>query len=739
MILVWNGFNKLIGMAKNNMKIAIKSHYDTLAGNCFYAWTEHIYLVAAGLDRKRWPGPRKYEVRYNTKRIRNFERIRAIKYVWGPLKEFFTVQSNVRKAYRRQLARFVRKNFEAWRKTAGDSKRLRALTVDNWLAYARLMVTKPFHAWAGYVSGAKHKMYEHERLAQAHMRCKQRKILSEIMRRWRHQSRFGRIDGLYTRKMLIDSLGEQKNVSRRLEKLMGAQVIELEECRDKLEKEALVRGELENKLGNAGEEISKLIMIAHHGDQERKRLEAVIESMAMINPVQIKHLQEYQPWFKFKLRRIQKTNAPDDYNPLDENDALSGSLVDDDDNDNDGNDSNGNLLDDNGSIDTDGNNSLDKNNNDKIDKTLSSQEIANILDVPELVDDDRLLLLRTKWILARFYKDDGIQGDAIVEGGITKGLTYAEQQEQKEEQKRLIREQGSITDIDTGVLGDNEGGNDNKIDDNKIDDNKIDDNKIDDTKIDDNKIDDTGSLQSNSQKSFIVSVGDAKEHDHISMVSAMDDHSLVDEIKGTTINIKNNISAAQLMLSFAGFLRDGDTTGFTEDDIRDWTENVMDEIALRDHDAEAAYSLGLKGNETPHEIRIATQNASIQSHMAPHSWRSALIFLRTVFPSRGVLEPNDHEAGFFGRIQHMKSELESILMRSSDLYREGLPMIELDNYALELSKKHGNNDNNNYDNNNYDNNNYNNNDAHHHKDIPLSIYASNLPKQLEGLKNQEKY
>jgi hypothetical protein len=99
------------------------------------------------------------------------------------------------------------------------------MTIDNWKTYARLMVTKPFHAWAGYVSGAKHKMYEHERLASSHMRCKRRKLLFEILRRWRHQSRFGRIDGLYTRKMLIDSLGEQKSATRQMEKIMAAQVI----------------------------------------------------------------------------------------------------------------------------------------------------------------------------------------------------------------------------------------------------------------------------------------------------------------------------------------------------------------------------------------------------------------------------------------------------------------------------------------------------------------------------------
>ena len=34
----------------------------SVAGKCFYAWTDYTYLVARGLDRKRWPGPRKYEV-----------------------------------------------------------------------------------------------------------------------------------------------------------------------------------------------------------------------------------------------------------------------------------------------------------------------------------------------------------------------------------------------------------------------------------------------------------------------------------------------------------------------------------------------------------------------------------------------------------------------------------------------------------------------------------------------------
>lgn len=44
--------------------------------------------------------------------------------------------------------------------------------------------------------------------------------MSLIMRTWRHQALFGRVDGLYSRQMLIKSLGEQKLLTTSLEKMM---------------------------------------------------------------------------------------------------------------------------------------------------------------------------------------------------------------------------------------------------------------------------------------------------------------------------------------------------------------------------------------------------------------------------------------------------------------------------------------------------------------------------------------
>ena len=42
---------------------------------------------------------------------------------------------------------------------------------------------------------------------------------------------FGRLDGLYTRQMLLKTLGEQKLFCNNMQKLMGDQTMELEECR----------------------------------------------------------------------------------------------------------------------------------------------------------------------------------------------------------------------------------------------------------------------------------------------------------------------------------------------------------------------------------------------------------------------------------------------------------------------------------------------------------------------------
>ena len=50
-----------------------------------------------------------------------------------------------------------------------------------------------------------------------------------------------------------------------------------------------------------------------HTDQERRRLETIIEAVAIINPKQVEHLKTLQFAFQFKPRKVPPSKLPDDY------------------------------------------------------------------------------------------------------------------------------------------------------------------------------------------------------------------------------------------------------------------------------------------------------------------------------------------------------------------------------------------------------------------------------------------
>jgi hypothetical protein len=60
---ILNRLKKLISMSKQFEKKSAEFRFRKLVGKCFYSWSDYTYLSSLGLDRKRWPGPRKYEVR----------------------------------------------------------------------------------------------------------------------------------------------------------------------------------------------------------------------------------------------------------------------------------------------------------------------------------------------------------------------------------------------------------------------------------------------------------------------------------------------------------------------------------------------------------------------------------------------------------------------------------------------------------------------------------------------------
>ena len=199
----------------------------------------------------------KLKIRYNQKRVDNFARKRMLVYVFKPLKDFFRFQSKVRKAFQKHTSRFVLVHFKAWAERTKYLHTLRISVIDNWKGYSRMMVLGPFVAWSQYVRSAKNHMAEQIRIVNSYLRWKWRQKLTRIMRTWRHQAMYGRVDGMYTQQMLLKSLSEQKIMTNALGKMMATQTIELEECKVIVDNEVLKRRDLESKLSTAFADINR--------------------------------------------------------------------------------------------------------------------------------------------------------------------------------------------------------------------------------------------------------------------------------------------------------------------------------------------------------------------------------------------------------------------------------------------------------------------------------------------------
>lgn len=180
-------------------------------------------------------------------------------------------------------------------------------------------------AWADFVRGQRNRSAEHLRIAKSYIRWKSRQKLSLILRTWRHQAVFGRIDGLYTRQMLLKTVSEQKIFITSLEKTMADQVLELEDCKQVVLTEIEKRKSLEQDMQQVQADFDKTRMQIHHYEEELKRLWSVLEAMKLIHPKPLEHLLSLQfNEFKFKERLF---SFMQDVPPMQINNANVGSSV----------------------------------------------------------------------------------------------------------------------------------------------------------------------------------------------------------------------------------------------------------------------------------------------------------------------------------------------------------------------------------------------------------------------------
>ena len=114
-------------------KTASKHKFQQYAGKCFYAWSNWVYTVGTGLERKRWPGPRKYEVRYNQKLVEHFIKMRLKKMTFVPWKRFARTQARVNLLFAQKLTRFIKETFSGWMLLTKNSQSLRKNALSMWM------------------------------------------------------------------------------------------------------------------------------------------------------------------------------------------------------------------------------------------------------------------------------------------------------------------------------------------------------------------------------------------------------------------------------------------------------------------------------------------------------------------------------------------------------------------------------------------------------------------------------
>jgi septal ring factor EnvC (AmiA/AmiB activator) len=85
------------------------------------------------------------------------------------------------------------------------------------------------------------------------------------------------VEGMYSRTTISKSLGEQKSMCASLQKMISRQTVELEECKELVNREVKLRKKLEDSVVDKDSEIERLKLKGHHVDQELRRLLAVIE------------------------------------------------------------------------------------------------------------------------------------------------------------------------------------------------------------------------------------------------------------------------------------------------------------------------------------------------------------------------------------------------------------------------------------------------------------------------------
>ena len=294
-----------VAQAAENARASVKHYKCTVMMKVFRPWKEWAYLNSQGLDRARWKGPRKVNVRYNQVAVDAFSDRRVKKFffrLWVPVTARYAAAKRIR---RRNFSNFVRRHVYAWQEVAKHQRGLVRGAVKEWKAYGRRLMESPFRMWFVWMDQRKRKRADQNRLVTAYTRTKHRKFLWNIIRGWRHQAVYGRIAGLYSRNDLMKSLTEQKQQCKMMEQEMNSYMGSVNQMNLLLEENTKKVKDTEELLRKKEEKARELRMAMHHCEQEMVKMQSLVDCVQQVHPAVAKHIEELQGGeFNFEFRGL---------------------------------------------------------------------------------------------------------------------------------------------------------------------------------------------------------------------------------------------------------------------------------------------------------------------------------------------------------------------------------------------------------------------------------------------------
>lgn len=311
---------KLFLAFKDNLKNAKKSDrkarnhwFRKVAKNIVYAWRHVVQKLIQGTQLQPHHIPRSTILRYNQRKVDIFARKRLLRFTFYPLRIYCNRMSIVNKKFRSIASKLAFDIFISWRNVAKDYRSLRKSAIQKWLDYPIDILKNPFKEWK-IIAKSTSKIKEYGNvIVKSYSRIKAKRRLMTIIRAWKHLTFYGKMDALYTKQEIMASLTEQKKHGNTMTKLIATQLKEIEEYKSILSNELEKRSSLEFKMTQVKHEMEEQKILCHHAQQEVLRLQALIDSMVIINPKQFNQLKRLQHTdFQFRQRTIVSNQIPSD-------------------------------------------------------------------------------------------------------------------------------------------------------------------------------------------------------------------------------------------------------------------------------------------------------------------------------------------------------------------------------------------------------------------------------------------